>query len=112
MIAGQTSKRPDYRSGSRQMFNFEEFSLTITAENLSRLRAKLPPKTKSLFSSIPAYVAIERAIVLGSERIFDGSVFLLEPDGRLMPVDGGHLAALHRDFPNFVRNWKLPAAGW
>jgi hypothetical protein len=92
------------------MFDFDEFSLTITAENLSRLRAKLPPKQKSLFSSIPTYVAIERAVVLGSDRIFDGKVFLFEPDGRLKPVDGGHLAALHRDFPNFVRNWKLSSS--
>ncbi|HVT56754.1 MAG TPA: hypothetical protein VHD34_12015 [Xanthobacteraceae bacterium] len=64
-------------------------------------------KPKPLFPSTPTYVGIERAIVLGSEQSFEGKVFLAEPDGRLKPIDGKDLVALHRDFPNFVRRWKL-----
>ena len=88
--------------------NLIENFITITAENLRRCRMSLPLKPRPLFSSVPTYVGIERAVVLGSEQSFEGKVFIAEPDGRLKPVDGKDLVALHRDFPNFVRQWKIP----
>ena len=87
--------------------NLIESFITITADNLRRCQMSLSLKPKPLFPSTPTYVGIERAVVLGSERPFEGRVFIAEPDGRLKPIDGKDLAALHRDFPNFVRRWRL-----
>jgi hypothetical protein len=102
--------RPDGGMIRRQIFQsvLAETSEDISAENLRRGRMGLPPKPKPLFPSTPVYVGIERAMVLGSDQRFEGKVFIVEPDGRLKPIDGKDLVALHRDFPNFVRQWKIP----
>jgi hypothetical protein len=54
-----------------------------------------------------SYVAIERAVVLGSEYEVEGRIFIVEHDGRLRPIDGKELSRLYANYPNFVRGWKL-----
>jgi hypothetical protein len=53
------------------------------------------------------YIAIERAVSLGSDYQVEGKVYVLEPDGRLKPIDGKELIELHAEYPNFVKGWKL-----
>src|SRR5574338_767455 len=99
-----TERKPNGGAEGDKIFRsvIAETSETISAENLRRARLGLPPKPKPIFSSVPIYVAIERALVLGSEEIVDGNVFLVEPDRRLKPISGKDLVALDRDCPNFV----------
>jgi hypothetical protein len=55
----------------------------------------------------PIYVAIERAVVLGREYCVEGSIYIVEPDGRLKPVDGRDLTELDKTYPNFIIGWHL-----
>jgi hypothetical protein len=108
-----TERKPNGGAERAKLFRsvIAETSETISAENLRRARLCLPPEAKRIFSPVPVYVAIERAVVLGSEETVDGNVFLVEPDRRLRPISGRDLVALDRDFPNFVRRWRLPCGG-
>ena len=77
------------------------------AEDLKRVRDRLPRAPKPVFWSTPTYVAIERALVLGKGHPVEGNVYMVEPDGRLKPVSGHDLAELHKTYPNFTELWRL-----
>lgn len=84
-----------------------ETSENISAENLQRVRAGLSPAKPPVFSPVPVYVAIEQALVLGSEKQMEGTVYRLEPDGTLRPIDGRDLVTISNAYPNFIKKWRL-----
>jgi hypothetical protein len=86
----------------------------ISASELEQARreyesatAEANPLPGGISESQPIYVAIERAVVLGGEYRAEGTVYVVESDGRLKPIDGRELMALDSAYPNFVKKWRL-----
>lgn len=55
-----------------------------------------------------AYVAIERAVVLGEPgRAVEGRLYRQTKDGSLIPLDGAELSSLYERYPEFLKAWRL-----
>jgi hypothetical protein len=85
----------------------------ISASELEQARreydnatAEANPLRAPISESQPIYVAIERAVVLGGAYKAEGTVYIVESDGRLKPIDGRELTALDSTYPNFVKGWR------
>jgi hypothetical protein len=79
---------------------------------------KLDPHNAAILKEIVAlqsqvneavcYVAIEKAIVIGSDQTkIEGGIYLLQSDRSLKPLTGAELLTFSKEQPNFVKNWRL-----